>query len=511
MSATPGLQLVMAGISKAYPGVVALSDARLEARGGEATAVMGANGAGKSTLMNVLGGVTRPDAGSISIGGQSINLASPREAANHGIAFVHQELTMLPTLSVQENIFIDDFPIRNGFIDRAVMRAKSAEILARLGCTISPDRIVGELSTGDRQMIEIARAMRREPRVIIFDEPTSSLTQPEKQRLFAVIQGLKREGVTILYITHFLDEIFEICEEVFVMRAGRTVGSGPIGSFRPADIVRMMLGEVDVGAKLKVPSDRPGKTVLEVRGLSRGTALKEISFELRQGEVVGLWGLLGAGRTELARALVGLDPIDRGSIRWHDGTALAPITPKDLHERTGFVTEDRRGEGLLLPLSVNDNIALPSLKRFLNAVGLLRVKPQSAMADDMIGRLHIKVASRDQSVGTLSGGNQQKVVFGRWLATEPELFILDEPTRGLDVSAKAEILTLTADLARAGATVLLISSELDELMRIADRYLVIVRGAITAELPGSSTRGDLMDALSPGAIAPRRVAMGATA
>lgn len=493
-SASP--ELAMTGISKTFPGVVALDQAHLSARAGEATAVMGANGAGKSTLMNVLGGVTRPDAGSIELCGTRIDIASPRDAASHGIAFVHQELTMLPTLSVAENIFIDDFPSKGGLIDRAAIHARCQIILDRLGCTISPDRIVGELSTGDRQMIEIARAMRREPRVIIFDEPTSSLTQPEKRRLFAVIESLKRDGAIILYITHFLDEIFEICERVSVMRGGRTVGGGSIETFKPVDIVRLMLGEVDVGTRLKAPLDERQKTVLEVRGLARGTALQDINFDLYVGEVVGLWGLLGAGRTELARALVGLDPIDHGTIRWHDGTALRPISPHALHKLTGFVTEDRRGEGLLLPLSVNDNLALPSLKRFLNPWGLLNRKPQAVLADTMIDRLGIKVSSREQSAGTLSGGNQQKVVLGRWLATEPRLFILDEPTRGLDVSAKTEILKLTAELARSGATVLLISSEIDELMRICDRYLVMVRGAITAELPGSASHAELMDALS---------------
>jgi ABC-type sugar transport system ATPase subunit len=319
MTAPTALRMI--GISKTYPGVVALDGASLDAQAGEATAVMGANGAGKSTLMNVLGGVTRPDAGSIELGGTRVEIGSPRDAARYGIAFVHQELTMLPTLSVEENIFINDFPTRNGLIDKAVMRARSKAILDRLGCAILPERLVGDLSTGDRQMIEIARAMRREPRVIIFDEPTSSLTQPEKRRLFAVIESLKREGVTIIYITHFLNEIFEICERVSVMRGGQTVGGGPIGAFKPADIVRLMLGDVEVGTRLKVPVADRQNTVLEVRGLTRGTALREIGFDLCAGEVVGLWGLLGAGRTELARALVGLDPIDHGTIRWQNGTS----------------------------------------------------------------------------------------------------------------------------------------------------------------------------------------------
>ncbi len=493
----PNRSLVMQGIAKAYPGVVALENAGFEAFAGEALAVMGANGAGKSTLMNILGGEVQRDRGVITLAGHPIDPASPREAAALGIAFVHQELTMLPTMTVAENIFIDAFPLRHGLIDRAIMNTQAAGLLSRLGATIEPEQIVEALSTGDRQMVEIARALRRNPSVIIFDEPTSSLTQPEKDSLFRVIRGLKRDGAVVLYITHFIEEIFEICDRVTVLRSGRTVGGGAISGMTSDAVLRLMLGDV-VTTSAKSQSRPPSRDVaLEVRGLTRRPLLNEISFDIGAGEVVGIWGLLGSGRTELMRALTGLDSISAGTIRWRTEGSLTPITPRALHALAGFVTEDRRGEGLLLPRSVEDNIALPSLSRLTSRFGFIDRQQQATLATSMITQLGIKVAGRKQAVSTLSGGNQQKVVLGRWLACGPKLYLLDEPTRGLDVNAKAELLSLALKLAREGASVLIVCSELDELMRVCDRYLVMVRGRIVATLPGSADSASLMSALSP--------------
>jgi ABC-type sugar transport system ATPase subunit len=492
---TEGAYLTMAGLSKSYPGVVALREASLEARRGEAVALMGANGAGKSTLMNVLGGVTQPDAGAVTIDGAAVRPRSPRDALAHGIAFVHQELAMLPSMTVAENVFADGFPTRLGLIDAVTMHREAAALLARLGCNLPTTLAVETLGPGDRQMVEIARALRRAPRIMIFDEPTSSLTNNEKRRLFDIVQGLKRDGVAIIYITHFVDEIFEICERATVMRNGATVATRAIADTSPAEIVHLMLGEADSAERLADQAAAPGPVLLEVRGLSGGMP-RDIDLSLSAGEVVGLWGLLGSGRTEMLRALVGLDPIHAGTLRWRAAGELQPITPAGLHRIAGIVTEDRRGEGLLLPLTTRANLSLASLRRLLTPWRLIDRHKEESLATDMIRRLRIKVSGSAQTVGTLSGGNQQKVVVGRWLATEPRLFLLDEPTRGLDVGAKTEILRLTAALARAGAAVLVISSEPEELMRICDRYLVMSRGRVTTRLPGSATRADLLAAVS---------------
>lgn len=489
------VQLRMDAISKAFGGLPAIRAGRLEARGGEAIALMGANGAGKSTLMNILGGVIGADAGVITIDGAEVSLRSPRDAAKHGIAFVHQELTMFPTMTVAENIFIDGMPSSGPFIRTREMIDRSKALLVRLGSAISPTTRVEHLSIGDRQLVEIARALRQDARIVIFDEPTSSLTGPERERLFNVIRGLKAEGVAVIYITHFLDEIFSVCERVAVMRNGETVWLSPIGEVDAAEVVHLMLGATETSDRIRKSPDVTGQPVLEVSNLGRGTILDDITFTIGEGEIVGLWGLLGAGRTELIRVLVGLDPIDHGSIKWRIDGALAPIQPKQLHRHVGLVTEDRRGEGVHLPLSVAENIALPNLAKLTN-MGLVAGEKEAALADSIIERLKIKVSSRRQTIGTLSGGNQQKVVFGRWLADNPKLFILDEPTRGLDVSAKAEIMQLVVALAEQGTSCLIISSELGELMRICDRYLVISRGRLTNELPGSASSQQLMAAIS---------------
>jgi ABC-type sugar transport system ATPase subunit len=490
------VHLLIDGVSKSYPGVRALNNVRLEAYRGEALALMGANGAGKSTLMNVLGGVVTPDSGTITIDGRAIAIRSPREAAANGIAFVQQELNVAPSMTVAENVSMTNFPVRAGLIDKASTRARATALLERLGCTFKADDRVESLGIGDRQMVEIAAALAREPKIIIFDEPTSSLTNREKRKLFEAITRLKKQNVTILYITHFIDEIFEICERVTVLRDGATAGAGGIGEFTPREVVLMMLGTSHSQDRLATLRTSEGSPRLSVKGLSREGAIEDVSFVLRPGEVVGFWGLLGAGRTETVRALVGLDPIDAGRITYDDGHGPRSIAPSELHRHVGFVTEDRRREGLLLSQSVAFNLSLANLHELLGGVGTIDRKKEGGLVQRLIGRLGIKVSGPSQRVGTLSGGNQQKVVFGRWLATEPELFFLDEPTRGLDVGAKNEILTLVVELARAGASVLLICSEVEELMRVCDRYLVMSHGRLVAEFPGDISRSTLMDAIS---------------
>jgi ABC-type sugar transport system ATPase subunit len=488
--------LELTDIHKRFGSAVALAGANLTLRAGEAHALMGANGAGKSTLMNILGGILQRSEGQIRLGGTAIEIASPRDARRHGISFVHQELNMLPSMTVAENVLIDELPTNGLFVARKRMRERVAGILERLGCRFSPDVAVETLGMGDRQMVEVARALASDPRILIFDEPTSSLSKREKQRLFEVIGRLKAAGTAIVYITHFLDEIFETCERVTVMRNGQTVASGPLADYRPHDIVTHMLGDVRLEERLRPPRAPVGEPVLEVEGISRAGALDDVSFKLHPGEIVGLWGLLGSGRTEILRGLVGLDGLDAGSIRLRKEGRLAAVSPAELHAEVGFVTEDRRGEGLLLPLPVASNISFANFDKVLGRFGLIDRKRERRFGESFAERLKIKLHAISQPVRTLSGGNQQKVVFARWLGTAPRLFFLDEPTRGLDVGAKGEILKLTAALAEGGASVLLASSELEEMMSLCDRYLIVQRGRIVGELPGTADKETLMQALS---------------
>lgn len=483
----------MVSINRAFPGVIALDNVSFEAYPGEVHALIGANGAGKSTLMNVLGGVLRADSGDILIGGQAAAISSPLDATAHGIAFVHQEMAMLPTLSVAENMHISNFPKRGALIDRQAMRAHTDKALQRLGCKFTPDTRVQHLSTGDRQMVEIARALLSDPGIIIFDEPTSSLTSREKARLFEVIRGLKADGVTIIYITHFLDEVFQICDRATVLRGGQTVGSGLMAEMTTDRIVRLMIGDLNVQERAKAQT-ATGQAYLKVKNLGRAGVLHDINFTLYQGEVLGLWGLLGSGRTELARAIVGLDPMDRGVVELHDGNGLRAVRGLEAQRWIGMLTEDRRNEGLLQPVSVKNNMSLANLRTLARPVGFVNQAKENRLAAELVGRLRIKISSLNQAVKTLSGGNQQKVVVGRWLQVNPRIFIMDEPTRGLDVGAKAEIRNIILQLAASGAAILVIFSEIEEIMAVCQRYLVMNRGRIVKEMAGNVTKEDLMAA-----------------
>jgi ABC-type sugar transport system ATPase subunit len=490
------MTLTVSHLRKSFGAVQAVSDASLTVEPGQAVAIMGANGAGKSTLMNMLGGLVLPDGGTITLDDRDLHLTSPASAIGAGIAFVQQELSVFPTMTVAENICIGDFPRRAGRVDKPAMRAEAATLLTALGAHLDPDTSVSELSTGERQMIEIARATRRKPRVLIFDEPTSSLAAAEKARLFDLIRTLKAQGVAILYITHFVGEIFDVCDRVMVMREGRTVADRAIGDLTKGDVVKLMLGEIGSQTRLVPAAHLPGAPVLRVTNLANPHRIDGASFTLHAGEIVGLWGLLGSGRTELARGLLGLDGAVTGEIAFGLDGPVAPISSHELRRHAAFVTEDRRGEGVLLPFSVAENTALPNLGEVSVGLGLVSRAKVRDLAARLIEQLSIKVSSPAQKAGTLSGGNQQKVVFAKWLASKPRLLILDEPTRGLDLAAKGDILRLTTDLAAAGATVLLISSELEELMRVCHRYLVMSERRIVAELPGTATESQLIDALS---------------
>jgi ABC-type sugar transport system ATPase subunit len=487
--------LRMAGIKKSFPGVQALKGVDFEAYAGEALALIGANGAGKSTLMNVLGGVIQPDEGQINIQGEMVEIRDPLEAAAHGIAFVHQEMAILRTMTIAENLYIANFPTRNGLIDYPKARQLSQAVLQRLGHDFPVDTLLRDLSPGDQQIVEIARALLGNPRLIIFDEPTSSLTSREKERLFEVIRSLKKEGVTIIYITHLMDEVFGICERAVVLRNGESVGGGMLKDLTYEEIVRLMIGTADVSSYFRHRTAKVGETILKVSGLQQKGTLEDIHFELRQGEVLGLWGLMGSGRTELARAIMGLDSIDQGTLEIRTNGGLQSVRPQDCSKWIGMVTENRREEGLLLPKSVKMNMSLANLHALMSRIWpLVDNKREIEQTQTYIERLKIVIANLEQPVETLSGGNQQKVVVGRWLQRNPLIYIMDEPTRGLDVGAKAEIRNVILELADAGAAIILISSDIDQIMSMSDRYLVMNRGRITQELPYTASKDELIAA-----------------
>lgn len=469
-------------VTKRFPGVVALDGVSLSVYPGEVLAVIGENGAGKSTLMKILSGALQPDEGAIYLDGQLVRLSDPRQALACGIGIIYQELSVIDALSVGENVFLGRLPERPGWpgtVDWAWLRRDARRVLERLGVELDPDVPVGELSVAQKQLVEIARALSQDVRVLILDEPTSALSLQETERLFALLRGLKEQGVAIIYISHRLEEVFALADRVTVLRDGQVVGTLPIDEATRDDLIRLMVGR-DLSAYYRDVRSIPGPVRLEVRGLTRAGVLEDVSFTVRAGEIVGLAGLVGAGRTELARCLFGVDPIDRGEI-WIDGQRAIIRCPQDaVRYGIGLVPEDRKLQGLVLILTVRDNIALPVLRR-LARLGFPSRRKERALAESFVERLRIRTPSIEQRVLNLSGGNQQKVVLARWLATHPKVLILDEPTRGIDVGAKAEVHALIAELAESGMAILLISSELPEVLSMSHRVLVMSRGRIVAE------------------------------
>lgn len=490
-----GPYLRMVNIRKSFPGVQALKGVTFDANQGEVLALIGANGAGKSTLMNVLGGNVTPDEGKIEIGGREVKINSPLDAANNGVAFVHQEMAMLPTMSIADTMFISTYPTQTSLINYKSVNEKCSAVLRRLGCNFDPSTKIRNISPGSQQMVEIGRALLSDPKIIIFDEPTSSLTAREKEHLFKIINSLKEDGTVIIYISHMLDEVFRLCDRAMVLRNGETVGGGMIADLTYDDIVKLMIGSKQIDQYFEHKKHQIGEPVLAVNKLCRKGVLDNISFSMRKGEVVGLWGLLGSGRTEVARALAGLDAIDSGEIQVRAHDSLQPVKQSEMKNSVGMVTENRREEGLLLPMSVKNNMSLANLKQLTRGwLPFILPKLEREQTQKYVDRLEIKISDHNQRVETLSGGNQQKVIVGRWLQKNPLIYIMDEPTRGLDVGAKADIRNIIAELAEGGAAILVISSEIEEIMSVSDRYLVMNRGRIVAELDRDATKEKLMAA-----------------
>ena len=471
----------MVGIRKAFPGVVALDGVDLEVRRGEVHVLLGENGAGKSTLVKILSGACDKDAGAISIDGAEVDIDGPRHARELGIGVIYQELTLVPTLSAAENILLGREPRRGfGLVDRRRLRDSARQALDQVGASFDAGRRVASLTVAEQQLVEIARALSLDARILIMDEPTSALSERETQTLFAAIRRLTARGVAIVYISHRLAEIFEIGDRVTVLRDGRHVATREIRGADRRELVRLMANR-DVEDQIPKRAVPIGEEVLRVDGLTRGGVLHDVSFTVRAGEVVCLAGLMGSGRTGVARAVFGADSPDAGEIHVRGRRRQIRSPREAIRAGIGFVPEDRKGQGLVLGLSVRENVALPVL-RMLSRIGIVRARAERELSTRLVQDLRVKTPSPEHRVRELSGGNQQKVVLAKWLASNVHVLVLDEPTRGIDVGAKQEVYQLINRLAAEGAGILLISSELPEVIGLADRVIVMREGRAVAEL-----------------------------
>ena len=485
--------LDLTGVSKRFPGVVALDRVDLQLRRGEVHGLVGENGAGKSTLIGILNGVHRPDGGTIAVNGAPCTIGSPNEAAALGMAFIHQEPTLFPHLSVIENLFPGDMlENRWGFINKAEATRRTKQLLKRLNLRIDPFARVRDLRLAEAQMVEIMRAVSRSARILIMDEPTSSLTDTEKQALFGLIASLKGQGVSIVYVSHFLDEVMEICDRVTVMKDGRKIGTHIADALSKAALIQQMIGR-DIEAVNIQRRDAGADAVMSVHHLSRRNVLHDISFNVRRGEIVGICGLLGAGKTELAEALFGLSPFEEGRISI-DGRAARIRSPVDAIEAgLGFVTESRLADGIFALLSVKENASVTILDRLSSWLGIIDRRQQQEQVGRVVSDLGVKTAGLSQLIMHLSGGNQQKVVLGKWLLRNPKVLILDEPTRGIDVGAKREFYRILQRLSEQGTAILLISSESEEVYDLSDRIIVMQDGRMSREFArGELTRTELL-------------------
>lgn len=479
------------GVSKSFPGVRALHNVNFNLKAGEVLALLGENGAGKSTLMKILSGVYTKDGGIVKVFGQEVEGMNPLKAQEMGISIIHQELNMCPHLTVYQNIFLGREETHRGVMSDKKMKDEARRILAQLNVNIDPDEVVGNLSVSKQQMVEIAKALSTDCKVLIMDEPTSALTSKEIDDLFKIIKKLKAEGRGVIYISHKLDELKYIADRVMILRDGEFITSMDFKDTTLHEIISLMVGR-EIKEKFPRIESKVGKKILEVKKLNAGYLVRDISFNLYEGEIVGIAGLMGAGRTETTRALFGADPMDSGTIIL-DGKEIRIHKPMDAIKK-GIVLapEDRKKDGLCTKLSIMDNIALPNLDLLTNRMGLVSRKKEKEMTINTVNNLKIRMANTSVDAGSLSGGNQQKIVVGKWLARNSRVVIFDEPTRGIDVAAKVEIYNLMNKLKEDGIGVLFVSSELPEILGISDRIIVMCDGRITKELDISEATQDVI-------------------
>ncbi|MDQ3813302.1 MAG: sugar ABC transporter ATP-binding protein [Armatimonadota bacterium] len=495
-------------ISKRFGGVRALEDVSFSIERSTIHAIVGENGAGKSTLMKIVAGVHPPDTGTILLDGQPVTISSPRRARELGIALVPQEPALCLNLTVAENLILGHEPQSFGLIKHDEVRARAEAALKRAALDVTPDTVVERMSSARRHILQIARALAEDARVLILDEPTAALSEGEAQTLFERLRVLRQEGVTILYISHRLPEIFELCDAITTLRDGHHVATQPISQVKPEDIVAHMVGrelaqeEEETEGQVAHSGPKSEQPILRVENLARAGVFQDVSFEVRPGEIVSFAGLVGSGRSEVARCIFGLDAITSGQI-FMDGKPYAPPDPRDaIRAGIALVPEDRRGQGLVMLLSVRENLSLPALAANLAelaATGIVRGGAERETAQARVADLAIKTASIDAGVDTLSGGNAQKVVIGKWLTTTPRLLIVDEPTQGVDVGAKAQVHRLLVDLAQRGFGVLMISSDLPEVLHLSHRILVMRQGRLVGELPHGASAEDVMHLAAIGA------------
>jgi ABC-type sugar transport system ATPase subunit len=483
-------RLRVRGLTKAWPGVLALKSVDLEVHAGEVLAVVGENGAGKSTLLKVVSGAARADRGSVELDGRALE-GTPAQVARRGVATIYQELSLVPALSVRENLFLGRERSRRGFVDVRRERRLAAEVLARLGGRVDPERRVGRLEVARQQLVEIARALLADARLLILDEPTAALTPAEVDRLMAVLDELRSDGLGVVFVSHRLDEVFRLADRIAVLRDGACLGAWPKRELDRRRLIELMVGR---SLEKEYPKRRVerGEVVLAVEGLSGG-CVREVSFEVRAGEVLGIAGLVGAGRTELARLIFGADRSSAGEVRV-DGRPLRARQPGDaIDGGVALLTEDRKGQGLVLGLSARDNFALANLPRWSRR-GWLDLDAEAAAFSRHVERLGIRLSGPDQRAGTLSGGNQQKLLVARWLEHDARVLIFDEPTRGIDVGARHDVYELIGELAARGRAIVMISSELPEVLGMSDRILVMHDGRVTGQVddPAAASQEDLL-------------------
>lgn len=483
----------MDNIDKRFPGVHALKSVSFDLVAGEVHALMGENGAGKSTLMKCLSGVYQPDGGKILVNGEVVNLATPKAAQDKGIGIIHQELALMKDLTAAQNIWIGREPRKSfGRIEETKQNADAAAIFAEMNIDIDPTEIVGDMTVAHQQMVEIAKALSFRSKVLVMDEPTAALTDKEIDDLFAVIRRLRAEGVGIIYISHKMDEIKQISDRVTVMRDGAYVDTVQAATTSIEAIIEMLVGRELTQEALKIPNLSMAEIALEVCNLNRGRVIRDVSFCLKKGEILGLAGLVGAGRTEVARAIFGADPFESGEIRVHGVSVNVTSPAQAVAAGIGYLSEDRKQFGLVTGMSVRDNIAITSLARYTDKLGRVDENQLADIAQDYTAKLGIRAPSDKQEVCVLSGGNQQKVIISKWLLRDCDILIFDEPTRGIDVGAKAEIYGLLNALAAQGKAIIVISSELPEILRLSHRIAVMCEGRLTGILPGGADQQDIM-------------------